>query len=143
MPIIGFNFDKMYIERKKPISKDIKVKNDMVIKDIKPIKVGFAKKQEEVLKFDFKYTAKYDPNIAEILIEGNVLYLSEEKETKKILEEWKKTKKTPVKTTMQIVNTILIKCGIKALSLSQDLNLPPHIRLPIIAPKIDKSDYIG
>ncbi len=143
MPIVGFNFDKIHIEKKKPISKDIKIKNNMVIKEINKIKVGFTKTQEEVLKFDFKYTSKYEPSIAEIIIEGNVLYIGDEKEKAKILSEWKKSKKTPVKATTHVVNTILIKCGVKALSLSQDLNLPPHIRLPIITPKVNKKDYIG
>jgi len=143
MPIVGFNYDKISIERKNQIKQNISVKNDMKIEDIKQVKIPIAKKEEEVLQFNFRYSTEYRPNIAHIEIKGHILFLDKLEETKKIMNEWKKTKKLPANIMGQIINTILIKCGIKALSLSQDLNLPPHIRIPTLAPKVKKEDYIA
>ena len=34
MPIVGFNFDKIVVEKKGPITGQVKVKNDMMIKTV-------------------------------------------------------------------------------------------------------------
>ncbi len=146
MPIVGFNYTKILVEKKKPIRENIKVKNDMSISNIKKAEIAIAK-QEGVLQVDFTYSADYQPNIAYLEIQGNLLFLDTPEETNKTLETWKKNKKLPSSIARQILNAILIKCSVKALSLSQDLNLPPHIRLPTIspraAPKLKKEDYVA
>jgi len=63
------------------------------------------------------------------------------------MAEWKKSKKFETGVGKVIVNNVLMRCQIKALGLSQDAGLPPHIRLPLIAtaPKAKKKadSYIG
>jgi hypothetical protein len=88
---------------------------------------------------------EYNPGIGRIRIDGNILSIDNPKETKKILDEWNKSKKLPPKLMAQLLNFILIRCNIKALSLSQDINLPPHIRMPMVGPvkKETERDYIG
>ena len=141
MTIVGFNYTKIAVEKKNPIKQSVKVKNDMIIENIKKTDLNIGGK-EDVLQIDFLYSAEYQPNIAKIELKGNVLYLAEGSH-KAILTHWTTKKKLPADVASQILNAILIKCGVKALSLSQDLNLPPHIRLPTIAPKVNKKDYVA
>lgn len=147
MPIIGFNYTKILVERKKPLRENIKVKNDINIDNIEKAKVPLPN-QEGVLQIEFTYTSEYQPGIASIEIKGNILFLDSPEESEKAIDSWKKNKKLPSKAAQHILNSILIRCGVKALSLSQDLNLPPHIRLPTVSPQtkpktLKKDDYVA
>ena len=76
--------------------------------------------------------------------EGELLYMEEPKKAKEILADWKKDKKMPKELMAGLLNTILTKCNVQALIISQQVNLPPPIPLPkvqINAPA-DKN-YIG
>ena len=66
-----------------------------------------------------------------------------EKEVDNILATWKKTKKIEPALLGQVLNAVLIKCNIKALLLSQEMGLPPHLRMPTLASKGNTSNYLG
>lgn len=134
MPIVGFNFDKIMIEKNNKIAGKLQIKNDLSITTLEQEKLNITG-SDEVLKFNFKFTVNYEPKIGKIDLEGNVLYMEEPKKSKEILDGWKKDKKLPKELGPQILNTILARCNIKALNLTQEVNLPPHIRLPILKPK--------
>lgn len=141
MPIIGFNFDKFNVERKKPLEAPLKVESGMKINDIKKedIDLGNGKK-EKTLRFDYEFIVRYNPKQAEILIEGHMIYLEPEKELNLIFDEWKKSKKFKPDLMQLLMNNILLRCNIKALLLGQELGLPPHIRLPLIQ-QTEKQDH--
>ena len=133
MTIAGFNLKKILVEKKGLVRGEVKVDSKINISDIKKqdIKITSGK---DVISFEFDFIITYlnidnKNNIAEVLFEGNVLYLGNPKETKKILDEWKK-KNIPTEIRVKIMNTILTKCNIKALVLEEDLGLPAHIPLP-------------
>ncbi len=134
MPIIGFNLDKINVEKTSAIKGKIQIKNDLGITDIETEKITFGSEQD-VLKLNFKYKIDYEPKLGNISIKGHILYLAEKKEKDNILKEWKKDQKLPNEIMPLIFNTILAKCNIKALTLSQEVNLPPHISLPKLQPK--------
>ena len=148
MPFIGFNFDK--IEASKNVSEvkgNINVKHTLNIIDVIKEEVNLDKKQE-VLKFVFEFKLNYEPNIGIISLGGNMMFLEDNKKMKTILEGWKKDKKLPKEITQNLFNTILTKANIKALNLSQDINLPPHLPLPNLKPVQDQvedkyREYIG
>ena len=130
MPFIGFNFDK--IEAFKDVSEvkgNINVKHNLNIIDVKKEEVNVDKKQE-VLKFIFEFKLVYEPKIGGINLTGNMMFIDDQKKMKDILQDWKKDKKLPNEIMQGLFNTILAKANIKALSLSQDVNLPPHLPLP-------------
>jgi len=52
--------------------------------------------------------------------------------TKEVLDEWKKAKRVPKDVMTSILNTVLTRCNIEALILSQAVNLPPPIPLPSV-----------
>lgn len=152
MPIIASNFDKFIAEKKKVLEAPIKVDSGVKIIDIKKEELSVGGKSESVLKIDYDFTVKYDPKQAEIIIEGHLLYAENSKKVEEILKTWQKTKKFDPDVAQLIMNNILIKCNIKALLLSQEIGLPPHIRLPMVQKgpaqktppvKNPKADYTG
>ncbi|MFH1210300.1 MAG: hypothetical protein V1645_00105 [archaeon] len=144
MSMVGFNFDKILIERLNPVGGQVKVKPDISIVGLKKQELSLSsKKKEELLKFDFKFSVRYDPDIGNILIEGHMLLLEDPSDMKKILDSWKKNKEIPQQFMVYVLNNALLRCNIKALGLVQDVGLPPYLRLPTISPKSKASDYIG
>ena len=132
MPILGFNFDKFYVEKLKQIEPPLKINTNVAIKDIEEEKTGFSGKDDTVLKINFEFSLGYDPKLADLQLKGHIHYLEKKKEADKLVAEWKKSKKLEGEVSRNLLNTILLKCNIKALELSQGVNLPPHIRLPTI-----------
>ncbi len=142
--IVGFGFTKLSAEKKEAAKGKIDISNNVTIKDVKEDSFSFGKGQQEVIKFIFEFTSKYEPNVGIILFEGELLYLEDPKKIKEILSSWKKEKKIAKELMAGLLNTILTKCNIQALILSQDINLPPPIPLPKVqvAQQAGK-DYIG
>lgn len=134
MAVIGFNLKKILVERKGLVRGEVKVGTKMNIVNVKKEETKIIT-GKNVLALDFEFIIKYMGvedsigNVANINFEGTVLYLIDPKETKKILEDWKK-KELPEELKLKVLNTILAKCNIKALVLEEDLGLPPHIPLP-------------
>ena len=144
MPIVGFNFERVSGEKKNIISKEVKIRNNASITNILEEKLPIEGSKGEVLKFNFEYTTSYEPEIGEIELKGHVLYLDDTKKIKEILKSWKKDKKIPQELMQQLLNTIIRRSSIKALTLSEELNLPPQIPLPKLTPiKPENNEYIG
>jgi|SRR3989344_4813882 len=141
MPVIAFNIDRMLAEKISQVTKDTKVENNMRIND-----VGIVPRRGNIIKFDFEFTTEYKKDVGNLKINGNLLYSDDEKKIKDILDIWRKTKRVDKDIMTSITNFILIKCNVKALMLSELVNLPPHIRLPMLdtgPKKVEKGDYIG
>jgi len=130
MTIVGFNFNKINVERGEPKQGNINIKNNVSIKNIEEKDLNLGKQKQSALRFLFEFTSTYEPKIGNILLGGDVLYLGEEKKTKEILDNWKKNKNIPKDIMTGILNTVLSKCNVQALILSQEVNLPPPIPLP-------------
>ncbi len=149
MPVIGFNFDKILAENRTLDNKEKlkSVQTNIVINDIKQEKVGVSVK-EGVARLEFLFELAYEPKIADITLEGHVIFVAPEKDIKKMISDWSNNKgKVDFESVKSIINLVLIKCNIKALSLSQEVNLAPHLPLPIMGSPSAKKDgadkYIG
>ena len=143
--IVGFGFTKLSAEKGELAKGKIDINNNVSIKDIKEDDFSFGKdKKQNVLRFIFEFTSKYEPNVGNILFEGELLYMEEPKMAKEILADWKKDKRLSKDLMAGLLNTILTKCNVQALILSQQVNLPSPIPLPkvqINAPA--EKSYIG
>ena len=113
------------------------------------MKLGVTKKPRHrhnarVLRFVFEFASKYEPNVGSVLIEGDLLYMEDSKKAKEIINSWKKDKKIDKELMTGLLNTILTRCNVQALIMSQQVNLPPPIPLPKvqISASQDKN-YIG
>ena len=145
MPIVGFNFSKVYVEKKSKIddTPNIQIKNSAVITDVVEEKLPTGKAKSDGLRFDFKFSLQYEPNVGEIELIGFIYYLDEPETIKNIFKSSKKDKKISKELTVHIINTVLFKGSIKELALSQEVNLPPHLPLPAVNPKASPESYIG
>ena len=130
MTIVGFNFTKIEAEKKEMIKGKININNNVHINNVEEKDLSLGNQKQKVLTFNFEFTAKYDPNIGSIKFTGDVLFMDDVKQIKEILDGWKKGKKLPKEIMPSILNTVLNKCNIQALILSELINLPPPIPLP-------------
>jgi len=135
--IINFLLEKITVIKNKDVTGNIEAKNNLKITDITEQNISSIAKKQAAMNIHFTFTIAYEPNIANIALEGKVLYLTDEKMKKDLLETWKKEEKIDPKISQPILNNILTKCNIKALSLASEVNLPPHIPFPRLALKAE------
>ena len=145
MGIISFMFDKMSVEKTSSITGNVNINHNFNIKNVKKSDINIEG-SKATLKLYFDFNVNYEPNIGNIQINGNLIYLDKEEELDKLDAQWKKEKRLPEDVTNLVANTILTKANVKALMLSQEVNLPPQIHLPKVTIKNEESkkeDYIG
>ncbi len=142
MPIIGFNFDKIQVEKLKNPSGKIEIKNNLGIKDVELEKIQLEG-VNEVIKFIFEFSLIYEPEIGNIIINGHLLYSDEQKKMKEIVKDWKKEKKMQPQLLKNLLNNVMQRCHVKSLVLAQEVNLPTHITLPTIMEVKPDQTYIG
>lgn len=139
MTIVGFNFTKLNIENKGVFKPNEKIDSNLKINDIVPEKTA-VDVSKDIVKFLFEFTVEY-AGAGNAVLCGEVVYLDEPEKIKELLEEWKNKKVVSAELLQQILNTVLFRCNIKALMMSQDVNLPPHFQLPRIEkPEIEKKE---
>ena len=130
MVIVVFNFTKIDAEKKDIPKGKININNNVAITQVEEKKFFLGSEKQKVLGFTFEFMAKYNPDIGFIKFIGDVLYMADSKKVKEILDGWKKDKTLPKELMPSILNTVMNKCNIQALILSEQINLPPPIRLP-------------
>ncbi len=138
MALIGFNFTKINVEKKKPIKGGIKIINNINFTDIKEAKVNFIDKKT-ALNVEFVFTCKFEPGFGLIELKGNAIELLEDAATKEALAKWKKDKKLPSAIAQKILNSLLNKCYVESLILSNSMNLPSPVPLPKIKTAVRKA----
>ncbi|MEE9525140.1 MAG: hypothetical protein V3V78_00855 [Candidatus Woesearchaeota archaeon] len=139
MAIVGFNFTKINVERKEESVKGkIDIKNNVAIMGVEEAKVKLGSSSQKVAKVSFDFNTIYGPKIGSIKLSGNVLVLGETAKIGNMIEKWKKSKSMPKDMAPTVLNTVLNKCNIQAVILSQQINLPSPIPMPKVqvqAPK--------
>jgi hypothetical protein len=136
MAVFGLNFKKILIERKSPEQGKLNVSMNINIEDIKLVK-NSPIKDKDLLNFEFIFGVKYlleKKDVAELSFQGNVLYITEKEDAKTIIEEWGK-KQIKEELKILILNSVMTRCNIKALEFEEELNLPPHLKLPFFQKK--------
>lgn len=139
MKVVGFNFNKINIEKISDKIENLKINTNINISKITEIKSDFLKTKEEFIGIKFVYNINYDPDFAKIELAGNVLFTIEPKTAKDILKQWK-DKKIPEDFRIILFNVILRKSNLKALQLEDEMNLPPHISLPSLRKQDNKEE---
>ncbi|MBW2998406.1 hypothetical protein KY321_02600 [Candidatus Woesearchaeota archaeon] len=136
MSIIGTNFTEITVKKNKNVVKGIKVNNNLGIKSIEKMDLSFGKSNTQAgLKFVFEYVTKYEPEIANINLVGEVLLLESAETVEKVLDSWKNKKPVDEAIMTQVMNNALNKSTIKAIIFAQDMNLPAPVKLPKVVQK--------
>jgi len=138
LPIVGFHIKSISAKRKDIKKGRIDINSTPKIVSVKKSKVGL-KKKEDSLNISFEFTTEYKPDIAEIKMIGNIMYLGEK------VNIWKKEKNLPKEIEVEIKNFLFRKCLSIGIDLSEQMNLPPPLFFPRIMPKQKEADlrYIG
>ncbi len=130
MAVIGFHFKKISAEKKKAATGKINVNNNIVITNVKEAKVNMGNSKQKGAEFSFHYKTRYQPDVANLDLEGAVVYLGKDTKIDGILKKWNKDKKLDKDVAEEVYNHVLAKCNIEALVLGRDMQLPPHIPMP-------------
>ena len=138
MKFIGFNFNKISVERLSNKLEKIKINTKIDISKIEPLKTDIFDKKEEIISVGFTYNIDYVPDFAKIELAGDVLISAESKTTKKILKDWKDKKMDEDFRTF-LFNIILRKSNLKALQLEDEMNLPIHLPFPSLKREENKT----
>ena len=138
MSVVGFNFSNITVERKNPVQGTIDITNNVVVTNIEKADLALGEAKQDAIKFTYNFTSKYGPDIGQIVLIGDVLYIEEKEKVASIVMEWSKHKKIASEVMTAVLNTVLEKCNIEALILARDVNLPAPIQLPKIGPGTQK-----
>jgi hypothetical protein len=143
MAIIGITFTKMFAQRNKTPKGDLKINHSLNITDIKNQETKIEK-GKTLVDFIFEFKADYNPNVAEMLVNGKIHCLEEDKKAQEIVKGWEKNKHVEPSIMTGVINMAFHKSLLKALEMSETINVPPVVPLPIVSPKKNKAeDYIG
>lgn len=138
MAVLGLSFTKLSVERKKSLRGQVSVTSNTSITNIEKSKMNLDSKDQDAVKFAFEFVTQYTPDVANINVCGEVLWLDTKKKCKEILDAWKNKTKVEQKIMVPILNTILARSNIAALILSREMGLPVPLQLPRVEPKPDK-----
>jgi predicted nicotinamide N-methyase len=144
MPVIGINIKSIDAKKNEEVTGSVKVNSNTNIKEVKEQDLPALKQKGLTIGFDFttEYVDNKNKTVANIVISGDVLYIDEQIE--KIMKDWKKDKKLSDELNLLIINAVLRKSIVRALSLSEELQLPPPIALPFAKKQEDSNEsYIG
>jgi len=133
MPIVKINIHRLNAERSlKAKGGQVKINNNVSIKDVEDM--SFSVEGKKGLKFTFDFTCNYEPDLGKIEVEGQVLYIDEDKKIEDVKKSWDKDKRIPMEIMEQIVNGALHKGNIQAIKVSEDVSLPSPLPLPKVRP---------
>lgn len=132
--IVGMNFSSISakVDESKLGAKGAKVNSSPSIVSVEKSEILDMK---DVLRVRFAFTAKYEPALGEISIDGSLLWRNPE--AKKVLKAWEESKKLEPKAAAEILNAILRRCLAKAVVLAEDVRLPPPVQFPIVRAKAE------
>jgi hypothetical protein len=138
MPIIGFNFTKISVERKGDVAGKISIGNNISITNVAQKDLALGDIKQKGARFSFEFSVGYEPKIASILMTGDILYAGDDKKIEEILSQWKKNKQVAPDVTVEVLNSALVRCNIQALVLSKEMGLPIPIPLPKVSAEQQK-----
>jgi hypothetical protein len=131
MPIIGFGFDKFFVEKTKNLAQEDQIKNNIKIESIEESKLNIGLEQRESLTVFFDFLIEYG-EAAKVDIKGHILFFESPELIKEIITKWKEEQKVPPQFSAMVYNYTIMKASVKAFQLEEDVGLPLHLSLPRI-----------
>ncbi len=133
LPIIGFHIKSISADKKNLPKERVDINSSPSVVSVSKTTVGL-KKKEQALNIGFQFITKYEPNIGEIKIEGDVLFVGNKIDN--ILKFWNKEKKLLPEVEVEVKNFLFRKCMTIGINLSENMSLPPPLMFPTVI--IDK-----
>ncbi|MBU3896795.1 MAG: hypothetical protein KJ697_02585 [Nanoarchaeota archaeon] len=131
MGILAMNIKSIEGNKYENITDKAEINNRIAVTNIKEKNIPNIKLPCVSIEFNFtsKYTSE-EKTFAEISIIGEIIYTGND--NGEILKKWKESKELLQTQYTSIINTIFKRCAIKALQLTEDLQLPPLIGFPFV-----------
>src|SRR3989338_4368802 len=113
--IVGINIESVNakINREAKMDKRLSINNAPAITSVEKTDILDMK---DVVLVKFTYKTTYEPDVAEIIITGDLLY--KDVDAKKFLKRWEDKKEVDKKMAIEVLNTIFRKCLTMAIDLS-------------------------
>ena len=132
MTIVKINLHKLHAERNlENKGGQVNINNNVSIKDVEDL--SFSADGKKGVKFTFAFNCAYEPALGKIDVEGQVLYVNDEKVIDEIKANWEKEKRLPMNVMEEVVNAALHKGNIQAIKISEEVNLPSPLPLPKVS----------
>ena len=131
LKLVGFNIIKIDAEKNPNHRGDVKLSSNISIKNIEKFKPELAK--QESLKIQFIFEVTYG-ELGKVLLEGEIYLLADSKSSKELLKTWK-DKDMSSDVHVALLNIINQKASLRAFEVEEELNLPIHVRLPMLQPQ--------
>lgn len=129
MTIVKINLHKLHAERNlESKGGQVTINNNVSVKDVEDL--AFNAEGKKGVKFTFAFNCAYEPSMGKIDVEGQVLYVNDEKVVNEIKSTWEKEKRLPMSVMEEVVNAALHKGNIQAIKISEEVNLPSPLPLP-------------
>ncbi|MEA2003868.1 MAG: hypothetical protein U9O53_02815 [archaeon] len=128
MGVINISYNKLNVSKTGNTSQKLSINTVPKIEDVKEGNLNAFGNKSEILNIRFSFRSTFDPDVAKLDIEGNIIYTG--KDNKKSLESWEKSKSMPEDEHIEIINHLFKTAGIKALQLSEMAGIPPVLALP-------------
>jgi len=140
MGILGFSFLKFDAERKSPskASGNIEINHNVSIKNVTKTKLKVGTNENEVLKIEFEFMVLYTNGLGKISIVGDVIYSDTKEIINETIKSWDADKKLNKMVNEPVFKFVYNKAIIKALDISDSLNLPSPVPMPKINFSNDK-----
>ncbi|MCX6709582.1 MAG: hypothetical protein NTV63_01340, partial [Candidatus Woesearchaeota archaeon] len=94
------------------------------------------------LKIMFEFKSAYEPGLGEVVFEGELIDVEEDKIAEDALKQWKKDKTISQVLARPIIDSILARSTIESVIVSREIGLPPPIPVPRVSEKTNQQ-YIG
>ncbi|HLC85214.1 MAG TPA: hypothetical protein VJH22_05470 [Candidatus Nanoarchaeia archaeon] len=130
MSILGMQFNKISVNRNENVHGQVNAEHNFYVSGVSKSDMKLGKADAAPLKVEFEWTVRYEPNAGSITIGGYVLYLTNDAESKEILEKWTKEKKLGKQLTLELAKHYVPRCNLTAAMVSREVNLPPPFPLP-------------
>jgi hypothetical protein len=128
MAMVGFSFTKLNAERKQSTGASLNIESNAGVTNV--IEIPTVDSKKALLKFEFVFTVKYEPNAGKIELGGEVVEIYDKDFGTKVMEHWNKEKKVLTEAMKEIFNNILSRSNVEAIMISRDLGLPSPIQMP-------------
>ncbi|MEA3229790.1 MAG: hypothetical protein U9P44_02645 [archaeon] len=135
MGILSINYTKLNVEKTGNTNQKLSINTVPKIEDITEGTLDAFGSKSNILNIRFSFRSAFEPDVAKLEIEGIIIYTGDN--TKEIIKAWKKNKKLPADTHIEVINKMFKTVGIKALQLSDMADIPPVIALPKLTKKTE------
>jgi hypothetical protein len=125
--MVGLNFTKISAERL-GASENVRVESNVAITNVIEAKMPDPKKS--ILKFQFLFTAKFEPNVGLIELKGELIEIFDKDLGVKIIDGWVRGKNLYKDVAPRVLNAILAKSNVEAIIMSKELGLPSPVQMP-------------